>query len=268
MPTVARRGRRCRTSRSQWSTVPPMNPRLAVVSGATGTLGSLVSALLAERGLTVVAVSRSGEPPSPGRAVSVAADVGSDDSIDVIRRALPDGDVVMVLHAIGLPASPGVLDVDPGLLAVATNLKAGGLLRLLRAVDERIAEGTRVVAVGGHLGQEPSEHAPLAGVANAALANLVRQLVRPLGARGASVHLVAPGPFVSPRVERLMAAKAAGDGVSPEDMWAAALAEYPTGAMPTADDVAALIVGLLDVPSHVLTGSMLSLDGGIRRGIF
>ena len=262
-------GQRRPVSRIPASTsVPSVGSSLAVVSGSSGTLGSLVVQSLVARGLDVVAVSRSGSCDVDGVAACVAADLASDDSVAAIADALPDGPLAMLVHAVGLPGAPGVMEVDPGMLGVATDLKAGGLLRLLRAVDDRVVDGTRVVAVGGHLGLEPSEHAPLAGVANAALANLVRQLVRPLGVRGASVHLVAPGPFESPRVRRLMESKAAGSGTTVDEQWSAALAAYPGGAMPSASDVAEVIVSLLDLPSHVLTGGMISLDGGIRHGLF
>lgn len=242
--------------------------RVAVVTGATGTLGTALVAALAARGLAVLAVSRSGGAPNAGEAASVAADLAAPDSVDAIRRALPEGRLAMAVHAVGLPGSPGVLDVDPALLGQAVDLKAGGLLRLVAAVRERIGDGTRVVAVGGHLGVEPSEHAPLAGVANAALANLVRQLVGPLGRRGATVHLVAPGPFESPRVDALAAAKAAGRGVPVEQVRAEMAAEYATGRLPSATDVAEVVASLLEPAASALHGSTLFVDGGIRRGIF
>ncbi len=54
--------------------------------------------------------------------------------------------------------------------------------------------------LGGHYGYEPSPAAPLAGMANAALANLVRSLADHWGPQGVTVHLVAPGPVESPRM--------------------------------------------------------------------
>ena len=242
--------------------------RIAVVTGATGTLGREVVAGLADRGLAVVAVSRSGEAPGVGEAVAIAADLADDASTATLAAALPPGELAMAVHAVGLPGSPGVMDVDPAELGRAVDLKVGGLLRLLRAVDDRLASGSRVVAVGGHLGIEPTEHAPLAGVANAALASLVRQLAAPVGRRGATVHLVAPGPFASPRVEALIAAKAAGAGVDADEVRAALLADYPDGRMPTASDVAWAITSLLDPHAAAMHGATLFLDGGTRRGIF
>jgi len=246
----------------------PEARRIAVVAGATGTLGRLLVGRLAERGLDVVAVSRSGAPVDAGEAVSVAADLGSASSIDVVRDALPPGDLAILVSSVGLPGAPPVLDADPALFGAAVDLKCGGLLRLLRAVDDRLVRGSRVVAVGGHLGSEPTELAPLAGVANAALANLVRQLVRPLGRRGATVHLVAPGPFESARVDGLLAARAAGRGTTVEDERAALVDEVPAGRLPTASDVAWAVTLLLDPAADALTGSTLALDAGARHGLF
>lgn len=245
-----------------------MAQRIAVVTGASGHLGRHLVAGLTARGLSVLAVSRTGAAPGMGEVASLAVDLSHDDAIDVVRAALPDGELAMLVHAVGLPGSAGVATVEPGLPAVAVELKVGGLLRLLRAVDGRIADHSRIVAVGGHLGSEPTEHAPLAGIANAALASVVRQLVGPLGRRGATVHLVAPGPFESPRTERLIASKAAGEGVSADQMREAMMADTPLGRMPTAEEVAAIIVGLLDPAADLLTGSTLALDAGLRRGLF
>jgi len=245
-----------------------MTQQIAVVTGASGHLGSRLVAALAARGLSVLAVSQSGTAPRAGEVATVAADLASDSAIDIIRAALPAGELAMAVHAVGVPPAPGVTTVEPGLLADAVDVKVGGLLRLLRAVDDRLVAHSRIVAVGGHLGNEPSEHAPLAGVANAAIANLVRQLVGPLGRRGATVHLVAPGPFESPRTERLIASKASGDGISVELMREQMVADSPLGHLPTADDVATLILGLLDPAADLLTGSTLSVDGGVRRSIF
>jgi hypothetical protein len=52
------------------------------------------------------------------------------------------------------------------------NIKVGGLLRLTRAADEHFVKGSRIIAIGGHYGLEPTAYAASAGVANAALVNV------------------------------------------------------------------------------------------------
>ena len=66
-------------------------------------------------------------------------------------------------------------------------------LRLLRAVEPHLGNGSRIAVLGGHYGYEPSPAAPLAGMVNAALSNLMRALADHWGRRGVTVHLIAPG---------------------------------------------------------------------------
>jgi hypothetical protein len=70
----------------------------------------------------------------------------------------------------------------------AVNIKVGGLLRLVRAVDERLAAGSRGLRSAGHYGLEPTAYAAAAGVANAALFNVMRQLSLAYGKRGVTAH--------------------------------------------------------------------------------
>src|SRR3546814_7331299 len=78
--------------------------------------------------------------------------------------------------------------------------------------------GSRLVAVGGHYGFEPTAYAATAGVANAALANLVRQMSWAYGELGVTSHLVAPGPADTERLHGIARARAEKEGVSFEIM--------------------------------------------------
>ncbi len=245
-----------------------MTSAVAIVTGATGTLGGELVAALAADGLDVVAVSRSGAAPARGESSTLALDVADDAASEILSNHLSGRPVAMVVHAVGLPAAPGVLDVDPGLLGAAVNIKAGGFLRIVHAVAPVLEVDARLVAVGGHLGAEPTEFAPLAGVANAALANLVRQLVAPVGRLGATVHVVAPGPFDSPRVDGMVARQAAATGRTVADVRGELLSEYPLQAMPSAADVASVIVGLRSPAARCLNGSTIFADGGVKHSIF
>lgn len=223
-----------------------MAERMAVVTGATGTLGREIVGQLVGRGLSVLAVSRSGGACGCGEAGTLAADLGQDASIAAIRDHLPDGDLAIAVHAVGLPAAPPVTQVDPALLGAAVDIKAGGFLRLARAVDARIVAGSGLVAIGGHLGFEPTEHAPLAGVANAAVANLVRQMEAPMARRSAWVALAAPAYFDSPRTDRMIAARAAATGQSIPQVRAELAAASGDGRLPMASEVAESVTALLD----------------------
>ena len=165
---------------------------------------------LAAAGLGVVAVARSVDSLAalrdrvPGL-VACAADIADDAAIEAIAAAV-DRPVRMVVHGPGVAVAGGILTAPTGSMVDAVNIKVGGLLRLSRAVDGWLAAGSRIVAIGGHYGFEPTAYAASAGVANAALVNVVRQLSLAYGPRGVTAHLIAPGPADTERLRRLFVA--------------------------------------------------------------
>jgi NAD(P)-dependent dehydrogenase (short-subunit alcohol dehydrogenase family) len=279
---------------------------VAVVVGASGALGGAIATRLLAEGLTVVGVARSGagQRPSAGDAAGgaaggaaaggaagtgargdaagggagsagsstamewCAADIGSDDAVAAIAEAVGGRPVRMVVQAAGLPAAGPLATIEPDALGRAVALKCGGLLRLVRAVDGHLPPGARVVALGGHYGIEPAPYACAAGVTNAALANLVRQLATAYGPRGVTAHLVAPGPADTPRLRALSRQAAETRGVPVDTVLAERAAESPLGRLVTPAEVAWAVATLLAPEAAALDGSALSLDVGARRGIF
>ncbi|MEE8331265.1 MAG: SDR family oxidoreductase [Acidimicrobiia bacterium] len=239
-----------------------MTQEWAVVAGGTGALGSAISEALRDRGLTVLGLARHTQPGADFMQV----DLGSDDSVAAVGDRI-DGPVRAVVHAAGPPLAGGVADVDTASVLAAFDVKVNGLLRLVRAVDHHLAPGSRIVAVTGNLGYDPIPASVTAGVANAALAALVRQLARAYGPRGITCHAVAPGPVDSPRVDRLIEHVAAAGGIGVEEARARLLAEASVDRFATPADVAWAVSLLLDDAAIVMNGSTLFLDGGRRSAI-
>ena len=244
---------------------------LAVVVGATGAFGKAMVDRLAAAGLGVVAVARSVDSLAalrervPGL-VACAADIADDAAIEAIAAAV-DRPVRMVVHGPGVAVAGGILTAPTGSMVDAVNIKVGGLLRLTRAVDGRLAAGSRIVAIGGHYGFEPTAYAASAGVANAALANVVRQLSLAYGPRGVTAHLIAPGPADTERLRRVAADRAALRGISVDEVMAGMLAESSIGRFTTPEQVAWAVSMLLAPEADAMTGSSLMLDSGRRRGL-
>lgn len=244
---------------------------IAVVVGSTGAMGQVITQRLADAGLQVVAVARSAERLQalsrqvPGIRACVA-DIADDAAIAAIRAQL-DAPVRMVVQGAGVTTAGGVLDAPTAALTDAVNIKVGGLLRLVRAADARLAKGARIVAIGGHYGFEPSAYAATAGVANAALANAVRQLSWAYGERGVTAHLVAPGPADTERLRRVATARGAKDGLGTDAVLEQMRAESAIGAFTTVGQIAWAIGLLLDPHADALAGSTLFMDAGRRKGL-
>jgi len=245
----------------------------AVVTGATGALGSAIVACLRSAGLQVVAVARS--RPDLERLASgddgvvpVAADL-ADDAATASLAAVLDGRVRIVVHAAGLPPSGTVETLTASELTRGMDVKIGGLLRLLRAIEPHLGDGSRIVVLGGHYGYEPSPAAPLAGMVNAALSNLMRALADHWGPRRVTVHLIAPGPVESPRMQAIAerTAERRGGGMTPDEVLNEYRAGSPLGRLTTIEEVAWAVGILLAPEASALHGATLSLDLGRRRGI-
>lgn len=243
----------------------------AVVVGATGAFGQAIVARLVTAGLHVVAVARtkaalSGLVAAHPGVTACEADIASDEAIPRIAAALT-GPVRMAVHGPGLAAAGGVFDLPADALAQSVNIKAGGMLRLARAVDGHLVKSARLVAIAGHYGLEPTAYATAAGVANAALINLTRQLSLGYGPRGITAHVIAPGPADTDRLRQVAANQAARKGVSLDEVIDDMRAESSTGSLTTPEQVAWAVSILLDPEADATTGSTLMLDNGRRRGL-
>jgi NAD(P)-dependent dehydrogenase (short-subunit alcohol dehydrogenase family) len=244
---------------------------IAIVVGSTGAMGRVITQRLSDAGLQIVAVARSADALKslatqiPGIRVC-PADISDDSAIEAIHAQL-DAPVRMLVQGAGVATAGGVLDVPTAAITDAVNVKVGGMLRLVRAADARLVRGSRLVAIGGHYGFEPSAYAATAGVANAALANLIRQMSWAYGERGITAHLVAPGPADTERLRRVATARGAKDGLSPDQVLNQMRGESAIGVFTTVEQIAWGITVLLAPEADALAGSTLFMDAGRRKGL-
>lgn len=247
---------------------------VVVVVGASGAFGSAIVQRLIGRDLDVVAVGR--RIAGLERLVELhgtalrpcVADISNDESIHLIRHAVGTASVVRaVVHGPGVAVAGGVDTVPTQALVDAVNVKVGGLLRLVRATKHALAKDSRVIAIAGHYGLEPSQYAAAAGVANAALFNAVRQLSLAYGGRGVTAHTIAPGPADTERLHRVAADRATLLGTTEEAVLQDMLSESSIGRFTTPGQVAWAVDTLLSPEASSMTGSTLMLDSGRRKGL-
>ncbi|WP_428035462.1 SDR family NAD(P)-dependent oxidoreductase [Amphritea sp.] len=248
----------------------------AVVVGATGAFGQAIVERLLARGLKVVAVARSAaslQALSEAHAgvIPCVADISDDSAIEAIRTVLDDvalnSTVRAVVHGPGVGVAGGILEAPTATMVDAVNIKVGGLLRLSRAADSFLTEGSRLISIGGHYGLEPTAYAASAGVANAALFNVSRQLSLAYGKRGVTAHVIAPGPADTERLRKVAVARAEMRGCTVDDVLDDMKAESSISAFTTPGQVAWAVDMLLDPEATAMTGSTLMLDSGRRKGL-
>ncbi|MBN1005215.1 SDR family NAD(P)-dependent oxidoreductase [Amphritea pacifica] len=243
----------------------------AIVVGATGAFGQAIVERLLNRGLKVVAVARSATSvqalsETHAGVIPCVADISNDSAIEAIRAVL-NSTVRAVVHGPGVGVAGGILEAPTATMVDAVNIKVGGLLRLSRAADSFLTEGSRLISIGGHYGLEPTAYAASAGVANAALFNVSRQLSLAYGERGITAHVIAPGPADTERLRKVAVARAEMHGCTVDDVLDEMKAESSISAFTTPGQVAWAVDMLIDPEATAMTGSTLMLDSGRRRGL-
>ncbi len=100
-------------------------PKLCVVVGATGAMGTEFTRRLVRRGLRVIAVARNTEDLKTLAAensliIPCVADISDDSAIEAIS-AYVDAPIRMAVFAAGLPVRGSADTISPGELAVGAN---------------------------------------------------------------------------------------------------------------------------------------------------
>lgn len=246
-----------------------MSRGVTLVAGASGALGRGIVARLLDEGRTVLAIARDEGRlralPDHRALERLIHDVRED--AGPVRAAVADRRVDGIVHCAGDRLAGSILTVEHTAIHAAIDVKVIGLLQLVRGLIDHLGEGSRVIAIGGNLGFDPSPAAATAGLGNAAQAAVIRQLNRALAPRGVTCHTVAPGPVDSPRFDALADAEAERRGVEVAAARAALVADSPLQRATTIEEVSWAVARLLEPEASALAGSTLLLDTGRRTAI-
>jgi NAD(P)-dependent dehydrogenase (short-subunit alcohol dehydrogenase family) len=246
-----------------------MTERVAIVTGGTRGIGAAISELLAADGTHVAAVYAGNHDAARSLAARLAAAGGS---VSVHPGDVGDRGFCADLVA-GLLASRGRVDYlvnNAGLLiensvrrmtgdewdaALRVNLSAP--FHLAQAVIGPMAgQGSgRIVNIGSVTAAMGNPVEAGYGAAKAGLLGLTRSLARAVARRGITVNLVVPGVF-----ETEMTAS-----MRPEAR-EAIRAMIPLGRRGDPRELAAAVRFLLSEEAAYITGSVVTVDGGLSMG--
>lgn len=246
---------------------------LVIVVGASGAFGTAITERVVGEGFEVLAVGRDPErldalvQATDGPVRPCAVDVTDDAAVDTLKGAIGDQVVRAVVHGPGVIVAGGIIDAPVSAIITSVDIKVGGLLRLVRAAESSMVDGSRIIAIAGHYGLEPSAYAATAGIANAAVFAVVRQLSQAYGPRGITAHTLAPGPADTPRLRRVAEDRAALHGTTPEAVLEQMCEASSIGRFTTPAQVAWAVTTLLAPEASAMTGSTLMLESGRRKGL-
>ena len=235
-----------------------------LITGATSGIGRASAVRAYKRGATVVVTGRRAEALAElaaelGEGVTmIAADLTNEADVKRLIDQLPTlhGAVFAAGElAVKLARQSGVADLRR---AMASNVESSAVLasRLLQA--KRIEKGASLVFISSVSAFIGTPGYAAYGASKGALEGYVRSLAVEIASAGSRANLVAPGDVRTPMLERTRArlANAGHDSA------------YPLG-IGEPEDVAAIACFLLAPAARWITGTTVTVDGGLtatRRG--
>ncbi|HOL37370.1 MAG TPA: 3-oxoacyl-ACP reductase FabG [Rubrivivax sp.] len=245
----------------------PLAGRRALVTGASGALGSAIARRLAGDGAHLLLHGHSHPERVAALATQIAARGGSAESClfdlgderataAATAALLQAGPVHIVVNNAGVHDDAVFPGMKPAQWQRVVDLSVNGFFRvtqplvlpMLRTRWGRIVNISSVAALAGNRGQVNY------AAAKAALHGATKALALELASRGVTVNAVAPGIIDSP-----MATQGAGAAFDAEALERL----VPMRRAGTPDEVAALVGFLAGPDAAYITGQVISINGGL-----
>jgi 3-oxoacyl-[acyl-carrier protein] reductase len=248
----------------------------ALVAGASKGLGKACAKALADEGARVFICSRDAEElkraaAEIGAAGHCAADVSRHEEVKrVVAEAVGalGGLDCLITNAGGPPTGPfekaGDRDWD-----IAYQLNLMSAVRLIReALPALKASGRgRIVNLTGYGVKEPLTDLVVSDSIRAGVTVMAKTIASDLGPYGITVNNIAPGPIMTDRLTEILAARAKGTGISPDEQIKRFSEAIPVRRMGQPNEIGDLCAYLCSPQAGYLTGQTIVVDGGINRSI-
>ena len=246
----------------------PLTGRTALVTGATGGIGTAVVQQLAAKGAIVV-IAHHDEPKaaaelavdvaaSGGRAFALEADLRDESAVSelhaqaVARLGTID---ILVSNAGSYPRTPWA-ETTPAVWNAMLSVNLTSHYLLARAVSPGMAARGRgrIITMGSVLAAVGRQELSAYISAKAGVEGLTRALARELGPSGITVNCIAPGSIQVPAEQTVVD--------DPEAMTIRQLARQCIKRRGAPTDVAAAVAFLAGEDAGFITGQTLHVDGG------
>lgn len=239
------------------------NDKVAIVTGASGGIGSEVARRLSEEGFAVV-VHYAGSSThadevvrdieGAGRtAVAVAADVANEAEVaELFQRAASLGTLTSVVHCAGIMPLTPIADSDFSTFDKVVSVNLRGTFVILAAAAKSVSAGGSIVALSSSV---VAKNFPGYGpyiASKLGVEGLVRVLANEMRGRSVTVNAVAPGPVATP----LFLAGKTEAQIEPLRKMA------PLERLGEPADIAALVSFLVSPDGSWVNGQVVRVNGG------
>lgn len=255
--------------------------KTALVTGASRGLGFATAHLLAQEGANVIINSRSSESitaaakkiasETNAQVIGIPGDI-TDPEVPaaVVEKAASEwGSLDILITNAGGPPSGLFETFDDATWYRAIELSLMSHVRLIRAGIPylKVSKAPSVLTITSMSVKQPITNLVLSNSIRAATVGLTKSLALELGGFGIRFNSILPGWTETERVTDLMSSRAKARGTTIEEEIKKQALESPFGRMASPEEFAAAAIFLVSPVASYITGVMLSVDGGMYKGI-
>lgn len=255
--------------------------KVAIVTGSSDGIGYTTAHTLACEGARVVVCARREsrlaeardkiERETGAETLAVQCDVRKLEDVQRLIGATRErfGTIHILVNNAGSVPAIKFSEVSDQQWYDSIERKLMGFLRVAREVVPEMQKSGwgRIVNVAGTAGWEPSNSAMAVGINNAAVINWTKSMSLQYASDGILVNTVAPGSIDTPRQASNRQRQADVTGASLEEIRQARVRDIPLRRLGKPQEVANVIAFLASEYSSYITGSCITIDGGVVRGI-
>lgn len=242
-----------------------VNPRVALVTGASRGIGRAIALALAAQGHTVVgtATTENGAAKisaylqeNGAKGEGMALDVASDESVAAVTEAVAaayEAPTILVNNA-GITRDNIMLRMKPDEWSDVLETNLSSIYRMTRANLKGMtrARWGRIINISSVVGRMGNAGQANYAASKAGIEGFTRALAREIGSRSITVNAVAPGFIQTDMTDALT-----------DEQKAAMSAQIPLARLGTAEEIAGVVGFLASDPAAYITGETINVNGGM-----